>query len=66
MLGWLSAHSPIEGSNVKPFTPLLVAGGKATDGKIRILDVVPTELHQRTPMFIGSKLMMDELETYLD
>ena len=43
-----------------------VAGGRATDGKIRILDVIPTELHQRTPMFIGSKLMMDELDTYLD
>ena len=43
-----------------------VAGGRATDGRIRILDVIPTELHQRTPMFIGSKLMMDELDTYLD
>ena len=50
-----------------PFAFIMaVAGGKATDGKIRILDVVPTELHQRTPVFIGSKLMMDELETYLD
>jgi fructose-1,6-bisphosphatase I len=45
---------------------MAVAEGKATDGKQRILDVIPTELHQRTPMFIGSKLMMDELETYLD
>src|SRR6195952_4322079 len=36
------------------------AGGKATNGKIRILDVQPTELHQRTPFFIGSKLMMEE------
>ncbi|MFZ1260668.1 MAG: class 1 fructose-bisphosphatase, partial [Chitinophagaceae bacterium] len=42
-----------------------VAGGRATNGKERILDIQPTELHQRTPMFIGSKLMMDELETYL-
>ncbi|HRI26298.1 MAG TPA: class 1 fructose-bisphosphatase [Ferruginibacter sp.] len=41
------------------------AGGIATNGKIRILDVQPTELHQRTPMFIGSKLMMEELETHL-
>jgi len=40
-----------------------VAGGKATNGKERILDVQPTELHQRTPMFIGSREMMDELET---
>ena len=31
------------------------AGGAATDGKQRILDIVPTALHQRTPLFIGSK-----------
>lgn len=42
-----------------------VAGGRATNGKQRILDIVPTELHQRTPLFIGSKGMMDELDTYL-
>lgn len=41
-----------------------VAGGKATNGKDRILDIKPTELHQRTPLFIGSKLMMEELESY--
>ena len=41
------------------------AGGKATDGKQRILDIQPTELHQRTPFFIGSKNMMEELEGYL-
>jgi len=39
-----------------------VAGGKATNGKQRILDIKPTELHQRTPMFIGSKMMMEEFE----
>jgi fructose-1,6-bisphosphatase I len=42
-----------------------MAGGKATDGKQRILDVKPTELHQRTPFFVGSRTMMEELETYL-
>jgi fructose-1,6-bisphosphatase I len=31
------------------------AGGSATDGLNRILDLVPTELHQRTPLVIGSK-----------
>jgi fructose-1,6-bisphosphatase I len=40
------------------------AGGKATNGKQRILDVDPTELHQRSPFFIGSKSMMEELESY--
>jgi len=39
-----------------------VAGGKATNGQQRVLDIQPTELHQRTPMFIGSKVMMEELE----
>jgi fructose-1,6-bisphosphatase I len=42
-----------------------VAGGKAIDGKQRILEIQPSALHQRTPMFIGSKLMMEELEAYL-
>ena len=41
------------------------AGGKATNGKERILDVQPTELHQRTPFFVGSKNMMAELEGFL-
>jgi fructose-1,6-bisphosphatase I len=41
-----------------------VAGGKATDGKQRILDIQPTALHQRTPMFIGSSEMMAELEGF--
>jgi len=39
-----------------------IAGGKATNGKMRILEVEATEIHQRTPMFIGSKLMMEEFE----
>src|SRR5215470_2437978 len=31
------------------------AGGAACDGSKRILDVSPSELHQRTPLYIGSK-----------
>jgi fructose-1,6-bisphosphatase I len=31
------------------------AGGSASNGRCRILDVQPTELHERTPLFIGSK-----------
>ncbi|MDB5253074.1 MAG: fructose 1,6-bisphosphatase [Flaviaesturariibacter sp.] len=42
-----------------------VAGGVATNGSQRILDVEPTQLHQRTPLFIGSKGMMAELESCL-
>lgn len=41
------------------------AGGLATDGKMRILDKKPTELHERTPLYIGAKSdmqrIMDEL-----
>ncbi|MFC4261773.1 class 1 fructose-bisphosphatase [Ferruginibacter yonginensis] len=42
-----------------------IAGGKATNGEINILDVQPTTLHQRTPFFVGSIKMMEELESYL-
>ncbi|MEX6687247.1 class 1 fructose-bisphosphatase [Danxiaibacter flavus] len=42
-----------------------VAGGQATDGKQRILDKQPIALHERTPFFIGSKDMMEELEKCL-
>jgi len=50
-----------------PFAYIVeMAGGKATNGKQRILDVQPTELHQRIPLFIGSKSMMEELESCLD
>lgn len=31
------------------------AGGRATDGHRRILDIDPKELHQRTPLYIGSE-----------
>jgi fructose-1,6-bisphosphatase I len=31
------------------------AGGAAIDGRRRVLDVAPTELHQRTPIYVGSK-----------
>jgi fructose-1,6-bisphosphatase I len=43
-----------------------IAGGRATDGIQRILEIQPTDLHQRTPLFIGSKNMMDELDTYIE
>jgi len=31
------------------------AGGRATNGRKRILDIKPAELHQRTPLYIGSE-----------
>lgn len=36
------------------------AGGKADFGAGRILDIIPTELHQRTPIYIGSKQMVEK------
>jgi fructose-1,6-bisphosphatase I len=38
------------------------AGGKASTGFDRILDINPTELHQRVPIFIGSKKMVEKAE----
>jgi fructose-1,6-bisphosphatase I len=41
------------------------AGGRATNGKQRILDVEPQNLHERTPLFIGSEDDVREVEKYL-
>ncbi|MEC6899697.1 class 1 fructose-bisphosphatase [Photobacterium piscicola] len=41
------------------------AGGRATDGQQRILDLVPTELHQRVPFFVGSTNMVNKVEAFL-
>jgi fructose-1,6-bisphosphatase I len=41
------------------------AGGRGSTGEIDIADVVPTSLHQRTPLFLGSKEYVDLAEEYL-
>jgi fructose-1,6-bisphosphatase I len=41
------------------------AGGKASDGFTRILDLQPSSLHQRTPLFIGSSNMVAMAEDYM-
>ena len=41
------------------------AGGVATDGTQPILDIKPTELHQRTPLYIGSRGDVDEVHRLL-
>ncbi|MCH7783937.1 MAG: class 1 fructose-bisphosphatase [Bacteroidetes bacterium] len=41
------------------------AGGKASNGFMPILDLKPTELHQRVPFFCGSKLMVDKAEEFM-
>ena len=37
------------------------AGGKATNGHQRILDIEVNELHQRVPIFIGSSDLVDKV-----
>lgn len=41
------------------------AGGKATNGYKRILELQPTELHQRVPFFCGSKNMVEKAEEFM-
>jgi fructose-1,6-bisphosphatase I len=40
------------------------AGGAATNGEQRILDIQPTSLHQRVPVFLGSKNEVDRVTRY--
>jgi fructose-1,6-bisphosphatase I len=41
------------------------AGGKASDGCRRILDIEPEALHQRTPLYMGSREFVEMAEDYL-
>ncbi len=41
------------------------AGGKASDGYRRILEIEPKELHQRIPFFVGSREMVEKAEEYM-
>jgi len=41
------------------------AGGKASDGKNRILDLQPEALHQRSPFFVGNDAMVEDVERFM-
>jgi fructose-1,6-bisphosphatase I len=41
------------------------AGGKASDGFGRIMEIQPKELHQRVPFFCGSRLMVERAESFM-
>jgi len=41
------------------------AGGTASDGHIRIMDIDPSELHQRVPFFVGSRKMVEKAEEFM-
>jgi fructose-1,6-bisphosphatase I len=40
------------------------AGGLATDGRGRVLDIKPTSLHQRVAFFVGSKNMVEKAQSF--
>ena len=41
------------------------ANGKASDGHQRIMDIQPSELHERVPFFCGSKKMVEKAEEFM-
>ena len=41
------------------------AGGKASDGFCRIMEIIPTALHERAPFFCGSLNMVEKLEEFM-
>ncbi|MCK4977619.1 MAG: class 1 fructose-bisphosphatase, partial [Anaerolineales bacterium] len=41
------------------------AGGYASTGKMNILDIQPESLHQRTPLFIGNRDLVQKAEEYI-
>lgn len=41
------------------------AGGYASDGCQPILDIEPTELHQRTPLFMGNRALVHQAEAFI-
>jgi fructose-1,6-bisphosphatase I len=41
------------------------AGGYASDGRQRVLDIQPGSLHQRTPLFIGNRQLVEKAEYYI-
>jgi fructose-1,6-bisphosphatase I len=41
------------------------AGGYSSNGRQRILDIQPQELHQRTPLFIGSRDLVEKAEEFI-
>ncbi len=42
------------------------AGGQATDSSQRILDIAPNDVHQRTPLIVGSEVEMAEFARHFE
>jgi len=41
------------------------AGGKASDGYKSVMDITPSELHERVPFFVGSTMMVEKAEEFM-
>jgi fructose-1,6-bisphosphatase I len=41
------------------------AGGAASNGRERILNIIPSSLHQRSPFYVGSKNMIKKIEEFV-
>jgi fructose-1,6-bisphosphatase I len=41
------------------------AGGYASDGRRRILDIQPDSLHQRVPLFLGNRELVEKAEEFV-
>jgi len=41
------------------------AGGYASDGRQRILDIQPKSLHERTPIFVGNRDLVEKVEEFI-
>ncbi len=41
------------------------AGGKASDGSQRVMEIIPKHLHQRIPYYVGSTKMVNKVEEFL-
>jgi fructose-1,6-bisphosphatase I len=51
-------------ANPMAFLIIEQAGGAATTGRQRILDIAPEKLHQRVPVILGSKNEVDRVTGY--
>ncbi len=41
------------------------AGGYASDGSRSVLDIIPTDLHTRVPLFVGNRSLVEKLEGFI-
>ena len=47
------------------FNKIEQAGGKASDGKERILDIIPESPHPRRSFFVGNNHMVEDVENFI-